>query len=88
MIEISGLFFFVLTFPKGKQVKRSLVILFTLVIFTAPAVEIAGRGMRHTSMALYFYGASKKSLHKPRAIYENMLFHLSYGLIIIYNFYI
>jgi hypothetical protein len=41
MIEISGLFFFVLTFPKGKQVERSLVILFTLVIFTAPAVEIA-----------------------------------------------
>ncbi len=25
-------------------------------------------GMRHTSTALYFYGASKKSLHKPRAI--------------------
>jgi hypothetical protein len=39
---------------------------------------------RHTSTALYFYGASKKSLHKPRAIYENMLFHISYG----FNYYI
>ncbi len=42
------------------------------------------RGMRHTSMALYFYGASTKSLHKPRAIYENMLFHISYG----FNYYL
>ncbi len=41
-------------------------------------------GMRHTSTALYFYGASKKSLHKPRAIYENMLFHISYG----FNYYL
>jgi hypothetical protein len=24
-----------------------------------------GWGMRHTSTALYFYGASKKTLHKP-----------------------
>ncbi len=36
--------------------------------------------MRHTSTALYFYGASKKSLHKPRAIYGNMLVQISYGL--------
>jgi hypothetical protein len=38
------------------------------------------RGMRHTSTALYFYEASKKSLHMPRATSENMLFHISYGL--------
>jgi hypothetical protein len=37
------------------------------------------RGMRHTSTALYFYGASKKSLHKPRNTSENRLFHISYG---------
>ncbi len=42
------------------------------------------RGMRHTSTALYFYGASKKSLHKPRAIYGNILFHISYG----FNYYL
>ncbi len=40
---------------------------------------MVGRGMRHTSIALYFYGASKKSLHKPRATSENVLFHISYG---------
>ncbi len=40
--------------------------------------------MRHTSTALYFYGASKKSLHKPRAIYENILFHIIYG----FNYYL
>jgi hypothetical protein len=39
------------------------------------------RGMRHTSTALYFYGASKKSLQKPRVIYGNILFHISYGFI-------
>jgi hypothetical protein len=41
-------------------------------------------GMRHTSTALYFYGASKKSLHKPRATSENMLFYISYG----FNYYL
>ncbi len=42
------------------------------------------RGMRHTSTALYFYGASKKSLRKPRAPSENMLFHISY----VFNYYL
>jgi hypothetical protein len=42
------------------------------------------RGMRHTSTALYFYGlyfygGSKKSLHKPRTTSGNRLFHISYG---------
>jgi hypothetical protein len=37
-------------------------------------------GMRHTSTALYFYGASKKTLHKPQAIFGNMLFQINYGL--------
>ncbi len=40
--------------------------------------------MRHTSTALYFYGASKKSLHKPRATSENMLFHIRHG----FNYYL
>ncbi len=40
--------------------------------------------MRHTSTALYFYGASKKSLHKPGAICGNILFHISYG----FNYYL
>ncbi len=40
--------------------------------------------MRHTSMALYFYGAFKKSLHKPRATFENMLFQIRYG----FNYYL
>jgi hypothetical protein len=31
-------------------------------------------GMCHISTALYFYGASKKSPHKPRATFENILF--------------
>ncbi len=30
-------------------------------------------------MALNFYGVFKKSLHKPRATFENMLFQISYG---------
>jgi hypothetical protein len=42
------------------------------------------RGMRHANTALYFYGASKKSLHKPRVIYENKVFHISYG----FNYYL
>ncbi len=42
------------------------------------------QGMRHTSTALYFYGASKKSLHKPRATIKNMFFHISYG----FNYYL
>jgi hypothetical protein len=37
------------------------------------------RGMRHTSTALYFYGASKKSPHKPRTTFGNMLFQISSG---------
>jgi hypothetical protein len=41
-------------------------------------------GMRHTSTALYFYGASKKSLHKPRTTSGNRLFHISYG----FNYYL
>ncbi len=42
------------------------------------------RGVRHTSTALYFYGESKKSLHKSRATSGNMLFHISYG----FNYYL
>ncbi len=34
-------------------------------------------GMRHTSTALYFYGASKKSLHKSKNTFENRSFHIS-----------
>jgi hypothetical protein len=37
-------------------------------------------GMRHTSTALYFYGASKKTLHKPRVTFGNMLVKISYSL--------
>ncbi len=33
-----------------------------------------GTGMRHTSAAPYFNGASKQSLHKPVANFVNMLF--------------
>jgi hypothetical protein len=40
--------------------------------------------MRHTSTALYFYGASKKSLHKPRTTSGNRLFHISYD----FNYYL
>ncbi len=47
-------------------------------------VVICERGMRHTSTALYFYGAFKKSLHKPTATSGNMLFHISYG----FNYYL
>ncbi len=36
--------------------------------------------MRHTSTALYFYGASKKTLHKPRVTFGNMLFKIRYSL--------
>jgi hypothetical protein len=36
--------------------------------------------MRHTSTALYFYGASKKTLHKPRVIFGNTLFKIIYSL--------
>jgi hypothetical protein len=42
-------------------------------------VPVAG-GMRHTSMALYFCGASEKTLHKPRVTFRNMLFKISYSL--------
>jgi hypothetical protein len=41
-------------------------------------------GMRHTSTALYFYGASKKSLHKPRTTSGNILFHITYA----FNYYL
>ncbi len=47
--------------------------------------------MRHTSTTLYFYRTSKKSLHKPRANFRNILFQINYSLnyyIIIYNFYV
>ncbi len=46
---------------------------------TTPGTGDLG-GMRHTSIAHYFYGAPKKSLHKPGVIYGNILFHISYGL--------
>jgi hypothetical protein len=46
---------------------------------TTPLLVDWGRGMRHTSAALYFYGASRKSLHKPQAIFGNMLFQINYG---------
>jgi hypothetical protein len=42
------------------------------------------RGIGHTSTALYFYGASKKSLHKSRTTSGNRLFHISYG----FNYYL
>jgi hypothetical protein len=41
-------------------------------------------GMRHTSTALYFCGASKKSLQKPRTTSGNGLFHISYS----FNYYL
>jgi hypothetical protein len=47
---------------------------------TSCAGLLADRGMRHTSTALYFYGASKKTLHKPRVSFGNMLFKISYSL--------
>jgi hypothetical protein len=37
------------------------------------------QGKRRTFTALYFYGASKKSIHKSRSTFENMLFQISYG---------
>jgi hypothetical protein len=37
-----------------------------------------------TGYAPYFYGASKKSLHKPRTTSGNRLFHISYG----FNYYL
>jgi hypothetical protein len=40
--------------------------------------------MRHTSTALYFYRASKKSLHKPRTTSGNLLFNISYA----FNYYL
>ncbi len=42
------------------------------------------QGKRHTSTALYFYGMSKKSPHKPRTTSGNRLFHISYG----FNYYL
>jgi hypothetical protein len=38
------------------------------------------RCMRHISTALYFYGASKKTLHKPSVTFGNILFKISYSL--------
>ncbi len=51
------------------------------------------RGMRHISTALYFYGASKKSLQKPRTTSGSRLCHISYGFnyylqLYVYNFYL
>jgi hypothetical protein len=51
------------------------------------------RGMRYTSTALYFYGASRKSLHKPRANLRNVLFEINYSFnyylqIHVYSFYL
>jgi hypothetical protein len=40
--------------------------------------------MRYTSTALYFFGASKKSLPKPRTTSGNRSFHKSYG----FNYYL
>jgi hypothetical protein len=40
--------------------------------------------MRHTSTALYCYGASKKSLHRPRTTSENILYHIRYA----FNYYL
>jgi hypothetical protein len=42
------------------------------------------RGMRYTSMALYFDEAPKKSLHKPKANFRNMLFQKNYS----FNYYL
>jgi hypothetical protein len=33
----------------------------------------------YTSTALYFYGASKKTLHKPRVTFGNILLKISYS---------
>jgi hypothetical protein len=41
-------------------------------------------GTRHTSTALYFYGASKNSLHKPKATFGNALLQISLG----FNYYL
>ncbi len=41
---------------------------------------VYSRGMRHTSTALYFYGASKKNLHKPRSKFINILFKINCSL--------
>jgi hypothetical protein len=60
-----------------------------LVPFNKPPVlgctntdhRLGRRGYLHgvwASMALYFYRASKKSLHKPRATFANMLFKINY----------
>jgi hypothetical protein len=35
--------------------------------------QLSRRGMRHISTALYFYGASKKTLHKSTVTFGNML---------------
>ncbi len=42
--------------------------------------EVEPRTICHTSTALYFYGASKKTLQKPRVTFGNMLFRVSYSL--------
>ncbi len=47
------------------------------------ASGLFGGGIRHTSMALYFYGAYK-SLHKPRTTSRNILVHISYA----FNYYL
>jgi hypothetical protein len=52
--------------------------------YTLPTAPEGDQGMRHTSTALYFYGVTKKSLHKPRTTSGNRLFHISYG----FNYYL
>ncbi len=45
-----------------------------------PRVVSSNGGMRHTSMALHFYRASKKNAHEPRANFRISLFKRKYVL--------
>jgi hypothetical protein len=59
----------------GKRVKSNLMTNSkTLVSILMVSGQRSVWGMRHTSTALYFFRASRKSLHKPRANFRNMLF--------------
>jgi hypothetical protein len=51
---------------------------------TAPCGRKENGGACHTSMALDFYGASKKSLHKLKATFGNVLCKINYG----FNYYL
>jgi hypothetical protein len=42
--------------------------------------HLFNRGMRHTSTALYFYGVSKKTLHKPSVTFGNMVLSTTFML--------